>query len=83
MVKFEFNTKKLNTASKGLMLVAGNINVEIYNQKASLMLLETLNLSTGDTGLMDMQMEQKRSSIKFLEMQLALIQDVILLTKQS
>ena len=83
MVKFEFNTKKLNTASKGLMLVAGNINVEIYNQKASLMLLDILNLSTGDTGLMDMQMEQKRSSIKFLEMQLALIQDVILLTKQS
>tara|TARA_B110000211_G_scaffold157081_1_gene177968 strand:- start:403 stop:654 length:252 start_codon:yes stop_codon:yes gene_type:complete len=83
MVKFEFNTKKLKTASKGLTLVAGNINVEIYNQKASLKLLDTLNLSTGDTGLMDMQMEQKRSSIKFLEMQLDLIQDVILLTKQS
>tara|TARA_R110000868_G_scaffold201990_1_gene449541 strand:+ start:152 stop:403 length:252 start_codon:yes stop_codon:yes gene_type:complete len=83
MVKFEFNTKKLNTASRGLILVAGNINVEIYNQKASLKLLDTLNLSTGDTGLMDMQMEQKRSSIKFLEMQLDLIQDVILLTKQS
>ena len=83
MVKFEFNTKKLNTASRGLILVAGNINVEIYNQKASLKLLDTLNLSIGDNGLMDMQMEQKRSSIKFLEMQLDLIQDVILLTKQS
>ena len=83
MVKFEFNRKKLALVSSSLTLVSQNINVEIYNQKASLKLLDTLNLSTGDAGLMDMQMEQTRSLIKFLKAQQDLINKVAVLTHQS
>ena len=83
MVKFEFNKKKLALVSNSLALVSQNINVEIYNQKASLKLLDTLNLSTGDAGLMDMQMEQARSLIKFLEVQQDMIQKVAILTHQD
>ena len=83
MVKFEFNKKRLGLVSSSLSLVLQNMNVEIYNQKASLKLLDTLNLSTGDNGLMDMQMEQKRSLIKFLETQQDLIQKVAILSHQS
>jgi hypothetical protein len=83
MVKFEFNKKRLGLVSSSLSLVLQNMNVEIYNQKASLKLLDTLNLSAGDTGLMDMQMEQKRSLIKFLENQQDLIQKVAILSNQS
>jgi len=83
MVKFEFNRKKLALVSSSLTLVSQNINVEIYNQKASLKLLDTLNLSTGDAGLMDMQMEQARSLIKFLEVQQDMIQKVAILTHQD
>ena len=83
MVKFEFNKKRLGLVSSSLSLVLQNMNVEIYNQKASLKLLDTLNLSTGDNGLMDMQMEQKRSLIKFLETQQDMIQEVAILSHQS
>ena len=83
MVKFEFNRKKLALVSNSLALVSQNINVEIYNQKASLKLLDTLNLSTGDAGLMDMQMEHARSLIKFLEVQQDMIQKVAILTHQD
>jgi len=83
MVKFEFNRKKLALVSSSLTLVSQNINVEIYNQKASLKLLDTLNLSTGDAGLMDMQMEHARSLIKFLEVQQDMIQKVAILTHQD
>jgi DNA-binding NarL/FixJ family response regulator len=83
MVKIEFNKKKLGLVSASLTLVLQNINVEIYNQKASLKLLDTLNLSTGDAGLMDMQMEQARSLIKFLEVQQDMIQKVAILTHQD
>ena len=73
MVTFEFNKEKLSVVSKSLRVVAQNMNIEAHNQKASLKLLETLNLSSGDTGLMDMQMEQVRSNIKFIDTQLDLI----------
>ena len=83
MVKFEFNKKKLALVSSSLTLVSQNINVEIYNQKASLKLLDTLNLNVGDVGLMDMQMEKARSLIKFLEVQQDMIQKVAILTHQD
>ena len=73
MVTFEFNKEKLSVVSKSLRVVAQNMNLEAHNQKASLKLLETLNLSAGDTGLMDMQMEQVRSNIKFIDSQLDII----------
>jgi hypothetical protein len=83
MLTLEFNTKKLKRTSKELSIVAANLMREMYDQKISLDLLDKLNLSTGDDGLMDMQMEQKRSLIKFLDAQLDLIQDIILLTNQK
>jgi len=83
MVKFEFNKKKLALVSNSLALVSQNINVEIYNQKVSLKLLDTLNLNVGDVGLMDMQMEKARSLIKFLEVQQDMIQKVAILTHQD
>jgi len=83
MVKFEFNKEKLSVASTSLSVVANNMNIEIYNQKASLKLLETLNLTSGDTGLMDLQIQQTKSLIKFLETQENLMQSIIVLTKQN
>ena len=83
MVKFEFNKKKLEMVSNSLSLVGNNMNVEIYNLKASLKLLDTLNLTSGDTGLMDLQIEEKKSLVKFLESQQELIQKLIILTKQN
>ena len=83
MVKFEFNRKKLSLVSSSLQVVGLNINVEIYNQEASLKLLDALNLSVGDDGVLDMQMEQTRSLIKFLKAQQDLINKVAVLTHQS
>ena len=83
MVKFEFNKKKLEMVSNSLSLVGNNMNVEIYNLKASLKLLDTLNLTSGGAGLMDLQIEEKKSLVKFLESQQELIQKLIILTKQS
>ena len=83
MVKLEFNKKKLEMVSNSLSLVGNNMNVEIYNLKASLKLLDTLNLTSGDTGLMDLQIEEKKSLVKFLESQQELIQKLIILTKQN
>ena len=73
MITFEFNKEKLGMVSKSLRVVCQNMNIESHNQKASLKLLETLNLSSGDTGLMDMQMEQVRSNIKFIDSQLDIL----------
>ena len=73
MVTFEFNKEKLSVVSESLRVVAQNMNIESHNQKASLKLLETLNLRAGDSGLMDMQMEQVRSNIKFIDSQLDII----------
>ena len=81
MVKFEFNKKKLEVVSSGLTIIAGNINVEIHNTRNSLELLNKLNLTTGDSGLMDLQIEDKKSLIKFLESQQELLQKLIILTK--
>ena len=83
MAKFEFNRKKLSLVSSSLQVVGLNINVEIYNQEASLKLLDALNLSVGDDGVLDMQMEQTRSLIKFLKAQQDLINKVAVLTHQS
>ena len=83
MVKFEFNKKKLEMVSNSLSLVGNNMNVEIHTQKASLKLLDTLNLTSGGAGLMDLQIEEKKSLVKFLESQQELIQKLIILTKQS
>ena len=83
MVKFEFNKKKLEMVSNSLSLVGNNMNVEIHTQKASLKLLDTLNLTSGGAGLMDLQIEEKKSLVKLLESQQELIQKLIILTKQS
>ena len=81
MVKLEFNKQKLEVVSNSLTIVASNINVEIHNTRNSLELLNKLNLTTGDSGLMDLQIEDKKSLIKFLESQQELLQKLIILTK--
>lgn len=82
MVKFEFNKEKLAVIGSSLEMIAQNLNIETHNKRASLKLLETLNLTSGDTGLMDLQMEQVRSDIKFLESQASSLQSLIVMSKQ-
>lgn len=73
----ELNKQKLGVIASSLKVVGNNLNIEIYNSKATLQLLETLNISSGDTGLMEDQITKTKSSIKFLETQQDLIQSII------
>ncbi len=73
----ELNKEKLNGVANALKVVGESFNIEIYNKKATLKLVETLNLSSGDSGIMDDQLTQLRSDIKFLQAQQDVIQAVI------
>tara|TARA_Y100001963_G_C6705562_1_gene411733 strand:+ start:817 stop:1062 length:246 start_codon:yes stop_codon:yes gene_type:complete len=81
MFKIELNKKKLDVVSSSLQMLGTNINLEIHSQTALLRKLDQLNLSNGDTGLMDFQIEEKKSLVKFLESQQELVQKLIILTK--
>jgi hypothetical protein len=76
-ITLELNKEKLNGIANALNVVGESFNIEIYNKKATLKLVETLNLSSGDSGIMDDQLTQLRSDIKFLQAQQDVIQAVI------
>ena len=81
MFKIELNKKKLDVVSSSLQMLGTNINLEIHSQNALLRKLDQLNLSNGETGVMDFQIEEKKSLVKFLESQQELVQKLIILTK--
>ena len=77
------NTKKLEAITSALKVVGDNINVERHNQQERLEHLRKLNLSTdgGNTGIMDIQIEQHKSMLKFLATQEELLLEIIKLGK--
>jgi len=73
------NTKKLEAMTNALKVIGDNINVERHNQQQKLETLRKLNLSAdgGENGIMDLQIEQNKSMLKFLATQEELLLEII------
>ena len=77
MIKIERNTKKLTAIADGLNLVAESLNLEVHSKKSQLIVLEQMNLSVNDNGILDDQVNKLKDDVKFIDAQLELVQSCI------
>ena len=77
MIKIERNTKKLSKIADGLNLVAESLNLELHSKKSQLIVLEQMNLSVNDAGILDDQVNKLKDDVKFIDAQLELVQSCI------